>query len=107
MSTRRPSRAASDWSFDRESAEQVTVSLLIVHRGEIVHERYAQGVDRTTRTRTWSTAKSIASTLIGMLVNEGKLSLDAPLGFDFLPDFRQKPPRPKPTRGPRSPSGTS
>ena len=80
-------QAASDWSFDRESAEQVTLSLLIVHRGEIVHERYAEGVDRTTRTRTWSTAKSIASTLIGMLVDEGKLSLDAPLGFDFLPDF--------------------
>ena len=79
--------AASDWAFDRESAEQVTLSLLIVHRGEIVHERYAQGVDRTTRTRTWSTAKSIASTLIGMLVDDGKLSLDAPLGFDFLPDF--------------------
>ncbi len=79
--------AASDWSFDRESAEQVTLSLLIVHRGEIVHERYAEGVDRTTRTRTWSTAKSIASTLIGMLVDDGKLSLDAPLGFDFLPDF--------------------
>ncbi len=80
-------QAASDWSFDRESAEQVTLSLLVVHRGEIVHERYAEGVDMTTRTRTWSTAKSIASTLIGMLVDEGKLSLDAPLGFDFLPDF--------------------
>ena len=79
--------AASDWAFDRESAEQVTLSLLVVHRGEIVHERYAEGVDQTTRTRTWSTAKSIAVTLIGMLVDEGELSLDAPLGFDFLPDF--------------------
>ncbi len=80
-------QAASDWSFARESAEQVTLSLLVVHRGRIVHERYADGVDKTTRTRTWSTAKSIAVTLIGMLVDDGKLSLDAPLGFDFLPDF--------------------
>ncbi len=79
--------AASEWAFDRESAEQVTLSLLIVHHGEIVHERYAEGVDQTTRTRTWSTAKSIASTLIGMLVDEGRMSLDASLGFDFLPDF--------------------
>ncbi len=78
-------QAASDWAFDRESPHQVTLSLLVVHRGRIVHERYADGVDMTTRTRTWSTAKSIASTLIGMLVDDGKLALDEPLGFDFLP----------------------
>ncbi len=78
-------QAASDWAFDRASPQQVTLSLLVVHRGKIVHERYADGVDLTTRTRTWSTAKSIASTLIGMLVDDGKLSLDEPLGFDFLP----------------------
>lgn len=78
-------QAASDWAFDRESPEQVTLSLLIVHDGRIVHERYAPGVDVTTRTRTWSTAKSIAATLIGMLVDQGKLSLDAPLAIDWLP----------------------
>jgi CubicO group peptidase (beta-lactamase class C family) len=77
--------AASKWAFSRESREQVTLSLLVVHDGRIVHERYAPGVDVTTRTRTWSTAKSIAATLIGMLVDEGKLSLDAPLNVDWLP----------------------
>ena len=78
-------RAASDWAFERESPEQVTLSLLIVKGGDIIHERYAPGVDVTTRTRTWSTAKSIAVTLIGMLVDEGRLALDEPLGFEFLP----------------------
>jgi CubicO group peptidase (beta-lactamase class C family) len=78
-------RAASDWAFDRESPEQVTTALLVVHRGAIVHERYAPGFDVTTRTRTWSTAKSIAATLIGMLVDQGKLGLDAPLAVDWLP----------------------
>ena len=79
-------QAASDWAFERESPDQVTLGLLLVHRGDIIHERYAPGVDMSTRTRTWSTAKSIASTLIGMLVDEGTLSLDAPLGFPFLPE---------------------
>ena len=69
-------QAASDWAFDRESPEQVTLSLLIVKGGQIVHERYAPGVEMATRTRTWSTAKSIAVTLIGMLVDEGRLALD-------------------------------
>ncbi|MFT5515484.1 MAG: CubicO group peptidase (beta-lactamase class C family) [Rhodothermales bacterium] len=77
--------AASNWAFDRDSPEQTTISLLVIHDGKIVHERYADGFDRTTRTRTWSTAKSIGVTLVGMLADEGKLDLDAPLEFDWLP----------------------
>ena len=79
--------AASDWAFNRESPEQVTLSLIVVHKGHIIHERYADGVDMMTRTRTWSTAKSIASTLIGMLVDDGRLELDAPLGIEWLPEL--------------------
>jgi CubicO group peptidase (beta-lactamase class C family) len=81
--------AASDWAFERDSPEQVTLSLIVLHDGRIVHERYAPGVDMTTRTRTWSTAKSIAVTLIGMLVDQGKLALDEPVGIDWLPDTRR------------------
>lgn len=82
-----PLCAAARWAFERETPEQTTLSLLVVHKGEIVLERYAEGVDVTTRTRTWSTAKSIAVTLIGMLVDQGKMALDAPLGTDWLPDL--------------------
>jgi CubicO group peptidase (beta-lactamase class C family) len=49
-----------------------------------------------TRTRTWSTAKSIAATLIGMLVDAGRLELDAPLGIEWLPDVEN------PNRDPRN-----
>jgi len=76
---------ASNWAFERESREQVTLSLIVLHGGRIVHERYAPGFDMTTRTRTWSTAKSIAVTLIGMLVDQGKLALDQPLPITWLP----------------------
>lgn len=79
-------QAASDWAFDRPTPEQDTLSLLVLNDGRIIHERYAEGVNRGTRTRTWSTAKSIAATLIGMLVDEGRLALDRPLGFDWLPE---------------------
>ena len=77
---------ASDWSFERATPEQVTLSLMVVHKGQIIHERYAEGVDMYTKTRTWSTAKSIAATLIGMLVDQGKMELDAPLGIEWLPE---------------------
>jgi CubicO group peptidase (beta-lactamase class C family) len=88
---------ASDWAFERESPEQVTLSLLVVHDGNIIHERYAPGVDVTTRTRTWSTAKSIASTLIGMLVAEGRMSLDEPLGLDWHPSVSSEDHDPRST----------
>jgi CubicO group peptidase (beta-lactamase class C family) len=78
-------QAASDWAFNRESPEQVTLSLLVVQGSRIIHERYAPGVDVTTKTRTWSTAKSLASTLFGILVDRGRLQLDAPLGIEWLP----------------------
>lgn len=78
-------QAASDWAFDRPTAEQNTISLLVVYEGQIILERYAPGFDMGTRTRTWSTAKSIASTLIGMTVDEGLLALDEPLDLEWLP----------------------
>ena len=80
-------QAASDWAFNRETPEQDTLSLMVVYKGDIIHERYAPGVNVTTRTRTWSTAKSIAATLIGMLVDEGRMDLDQSLGFEWLPDI--------------------
>lgn len=78
-------QSASDWAFNRPTPQQDTLSLLVLHRGEIIHERYAPGITMHTRTRTWSTAKSIAVTLIGMLVEQGKMKLDASLGIDWLP----------------------
>ncbi|MBI2833593.1 MAG: serine hydrolase [Acidobacteria bacterium] len=87
--------AAGNWAFDRAShgghAGQVTLSLLVVHRGHIVYERYAPGVDRHTRTRTWSAAKSITSTLVGIAVGKGLLKLDEPLPFDWPPKTQGAP----------------
>jgi CubicO group peptidase (beta-lactamase class C family) len=82
-------QAASDWAFNRTSPEQVTLSLLVVQGNRIIHERYAPGVDMSTRTRTWSTAKSLASTLFGILVDRGSLKLDEPLGIEWLPSGRR------------------
>jgi CubicO group peptidase (beta-lactamase class C family) len=82
--------AASEWAFERETPEQDTLSLIVLHGDRIIHERYADGVNMHTRTRTWSTAKSIAVTLFGMLVDERRMALDAPLGFDWLPEVAEQ-----------------
>lgn len=76
---------ASQWAFERENPEQDTLSLIVVHKGQIVHEKYANGINQHTKTRTWSTAKSIASTLLGILVEQGKMTLDEPLSLSWKP----------------------
>jgi CubicO group peptidase (beta-lactamase class C family) len=85
--------AAGEWTFDRVKhgghKGQVTLSLLVVHRGNIIYERYAPGVNMHTRMRTWSTAKSISSTLTGIAVDKGLLDLDTSLPFTWPPDPRK------------------
>ena len=57
-------QAASDWTFNRQIPEEITMGLIILYQGQLIHGRYAAGFDRYTRTRTWSAAKSIAATLL-------------------------------------------
>lgn len=55
-----------------------TRAIIVVQGGQIVAERYAPGFDRNSRLLGWSATKSIAGTLIGLLVDDGRLKLDAP-----------------------------
>ena len=48
--------------------------LLIIKNGQIVLERYALGNSETSKWTSFSVAKSITSTLIGMAVKDGKIS---------------------------------
>lgn len=82
--------AAVRGAFEPSAAESgrpdETRALLVVHRGAIVAERYARGCDRTTRFLSWSMAKSVTQALVGVLVREGRLSLDAPAS---IPEWRR------------------
>lgn len=53
-----------------------TSAVLVLHKGQLVAEQYARGIDRTTPQRTWSVAKSLTSTIIGAAIYEGLLGLD-------------------------------
>jgi CubicO group peptidase (beta-lactamase class C family) len=65
-----------------------TYAAAVVHRGRLVAERYggalehwdrpAEQVEPTTRLLSWSIAKSMLHAVVGMLVAEGRLVLDAP-----------------------------
>jgi len=65
-----------------------TTAFVVIRDKKIVHEEYWDGTSDTTRSNSFSAAKSIVSLLIGCLYDEGKIkSLDQPI-TDFLPDFK-------------------
>jgi len=55
-----------------------TRALLVVQDGRLVFERYADGFGEDSRFQSWSMAKSVTNALVGILVRQGRLSLDAP-----------------------------
>lgn len=66
---------AVDALFTEETAEE-TRAVVVLHRGEIVAERYSEGYGPQTRFIGWSMAKSITGVMIGLLVSDGRLRLD-------------------------------
>jgi hypothetical protein len=67
-------------------SRQGTRSLLVLYDGQIVGERYAEGITKETKLLGWSMAKSVTAALIGILVKEGKLNVNNPVGF---PEWRK------------------
>ncbi|WP_086617719.1 serine hydrolase domain-containing protein [Erythrobacter tepidarius] len=55
-----------------------TRAVVLMVNGKIAAERYAPGYDKDTRFVSWSMAKTVTAVLIGMLVADGLLALDAP-----------------------------
>jgi CubicO group peptidase (beta-lactamase class C family) len=63
---------------DGEPVKRVK-AVVVVKDGVVVAERYADGFDVHTPLISFSVAKSFTNALLGMLVSEGKLSVDRPL----------------------------
>jgi CubicO group peptidase (beta-lactamase class C family) len=55
-----------------------TKAVVVVHRGQIVGERYAPGVTTATPLTGWSMTKSVTNALLGILVRDGKLDMNKP-----------------------------
>jgi CubicO group peptidase (beta-lactamase class C family) len=64
--------------FFEDEALSETRAVVVMHRGRIVAERYAPGYGPDSRLISWSMAKSITGTLVGMMVADGLLVLDDP-----------------------------
>ena len=53
-----------------------TRSALVIYKGQIIAEKYKEGFDENSIMLGWSMTKSVTSTILGVLVKEGKVSLN-------------------------------
>lgn len=62
--------------FEHEDA--LTAALVITYRGQIIGERYRNGINMHTPLESWSMGKSLTATLVGILIQQGVYTLDQP-----------------------------
>lgn len=81
---------ADEASAERWLAERGTRALIVLRRGQVIHERYFDGHRRDEPVHVFSVAKVVVSALVGLALEEGRLaSLDLPI-TDFLPELGRR-----------------
>lgn len=80
--------AIVDAVFERPPEQGISLAMVVLHHGEVIAERYghqpatifgpAVDIDATTPLLSWSTAKSMTHAAAAILVDDGRLDLDAP-----------------------------
>ena len=73
--------AVIDRAFSEPNAgrERRTQAVIVVQHDRIVGERYATGIGPDTPLIGWSMTKSVVNALAGILVGQGRLTLDGPV----------------------------
>ena len=80
--------AGETWTPDTFMERTNAVGLLVIHRDEIVLEKYRLGYTEDQRWTSFSVAKSISSTLAGAALKDGAIrSLEDPI-TDYLPGLK-------------------
>jgi CubicO group peptidase (beta-lactamase class C family) len=75
------------YALDEFLEKTSTNALLVINNQRIVAENYRNGSNEDTRFISWSMAKSITSTLIGIALSEGKIdNIDDPV-TKYLPEM--------------------
>src|SRR5947207_4661979 len=73
-------RAALDRAFDAtdRGSHRWTKAIVVLHNGKIIGERYAPGINVDTKMPGYSMSKSVVNAMVGILVKQGKLTVDGP-----------------------------
>jgi CubicO group peptidase (beta-lactamase class C family) len=77
-------KAFEEYAFTLEGQDEErkgirTDGVVIIHRGQLVYERYARGFEARHRHLGWSMTKSVTNALTGLAVAQGALKLEDPI----------------------------
>jgi CubicO group peptidase (beta-lactamase class C family) len=72
-----PIGASAEMSFEQSLIQNFTDGILVLHKGEVVFERWFGVTGPLTRHIAFSVTKSFVGTLVEMLVGEGRIDLSA------------------------------
>ena len=91
-----PAREPRTWPLDPNGDVEAAIApvvadgkgraIVIAHRGRIVGEAYAPGFSADSRHSGWSMTKSMVGAMVGRLVHEGELTVDAPAPIEAWAD---------------------
>jgi CubicO group peptidase (beta-lactamase class C family) len=75
--------AAVDQAFEDMEPEQNidTRAVLVIHKGRIIAEKYAEPFNAEMPQLGWSMTKTVTAALTGMLAGEGLVHIDSPAGI--------------------------
>jgi CubicO group peptidase (beta-lactamase class C family) len=81
---------SSNGSLERYLQASGTTAFLVVHDDKLLYERYFNGYDQRSVNTSFSMAKSFASALVGIAIDEGHIkSVDEPI-TNYLPELLKK-----------------
>ena len=77
-------KAAVDLAFADPAG--LTAAMVVVYKGQVVAERYMDGITKDTQLESWSMGKSLGATLVGLAIKDGAFALDDPAP---IPEWRR------------------
>jgi len=81
---------SSNGSLESYLQASGTTAFLVIHEDKVLYERYFNGYDQRSVNTSFSMAKSFASALVGIAIDEGHIkSVDEPI-TNYLPELLKK-----------------
>jgi CubicO group peptidase (beta-lactamase class C family) len=81
---------STDGSLEHYLDASGTTAFLVLHNDKLLYERYFDGYDATSLQTSFSMAKSFASALVGIAIDEGDIkSVDEPI-TNYIPELLEK-----------------
>lgn len=86
-----PDETGATWRLDDYLARTRTAAFVVLHEDRVVLERYGRGYDAQSLLNSFSIAKAVMSTLVGIALAEGRIaSLEATVA-SVCPEFAGRP----------------